>query len=228
MTATVVKSPVLTDAERSLRVALLLTAAGGFLDAFTYVGHGRVFANAMTANVIFLASDVASLQWRSAIRVVPTLLAFMVGVLLAFRLRHPRLKGVVDRPARVSLLIEIVFLAIIAFLPASFPNMVLVPTIALVAAMQNSSFTSVESWSYNSVVTTGNLRRLAECLGAALIFKTDPSALRETGAFGAICLCFAVGAGVGWLATPIMHNFALWVPIATLSIACALCWSPRE
>jgi len=26
----------------------MLAAAGGFLDGFTYVGHGRVFANAMS------------------------------------------------------------------------------------------------------------------------------------------------------------------------------------
>jgi hypothetical protein len=29
-------------------VALLLTLSGGFLDAFTFVGHGKVFANSMS------------------------------------------------------------------------------------------------------------------------------------------------------------------------------------
>ena len=31
-----------------LEVAALLSVSGGFLDAFTYVGHGPVFVNAMT------------------------------------------------------------------------------------------------------------------------------------------------------------------------------------
>jgi hypothetical protein len=31
--------------ERSIEVAALLTVSGGFLDVFTYIGHGGVFAN---------------------------------------------------------------------------------------------------------------------------------------------------------------------------------------
>src|SRR6187402_1432230 len=40
--------------EASVLLATLVSFSGGFLDAFTYVGHGRVFANAMTGNVVLL------------------------------------------------------------------------------------------------------------------------------------------------------------------------------
>jgi uncharacterized membrane protein YoaK (UPF0700 family) len=33
-------------------ISALLASAGGFPDGFTYVGHGHVFANSMTGNVI--------------------------------------------------------------------------------------------------------------------------------------------------------------------------------
>jgi uncharacterized membrane protein YoaK (UPF0700 family) len=39
--------PVRIRSER-LNQALLLAAAGGFLDAYTFVGYGGVFANAQT------------------------------------------------------------------------------------------------------------------------------------------------------------------------------------
>ena len=41
----------------TLGIATLLAAAGGFLDGFTWVGHGHVFANAMTGNVVLLPSN---------------------------------------------------------------------------------------------------------------------------------------------------------------------------
>ena len=50
--------PVSIKPDNSIKVAVLLTVAGGFLDAFTYVGHGGVFANSMTGN---LFSSVCSL-----------------------------------------------------------------------------------------------------------------------------------------------------------------------
>ena len=40
----------------SLSVNAMLAAIGGFLDGFTYVGHGHVFANGMTANVLLLGA----------------------------------------------------------------------------------------------------------------------------------------------------------------------------
>jgi uncharacterized membrane protein YoaK (UPF0700 family) len=40
-------------------VGFLLSAVGGYLDAYTYVGHGGVFANAQTGNVVLLAVAVA-------------------------------------------------------------------------------------------------------------------------------------------------------------------------
>ncbi|MFP3616894.1 DUF1275 family protein, partial [Paraburkholderia sp. SIMBA_050] len=44
----------LDGASRNLTVAALLTLSGGYLDAYTYVGHGHVFANTMTGNVALL------------------------------------------------------------------------------------------------------------------------------------------------------------------------------
>jgi len=220
--------PVPPVGERSLAVALLPTTTGGFLDAFTYVGHGRVFANTMTANVVFLAMFVASAQWMSALQIVPTILAFMFGVFLAYRVRHPVFLRRIRRPALLCLTLEIAFLTLVSVLPKSFPSAILVPAVALVAAIQNSIFTNVESWTYNSVMTTGNLRRFAESLYAGAFFRQEPKAHREAWVFGTICFCFALGAGLGALATHRSHNSALWFPIAGLAAACYLCWEPRE
>jgi uncharacterized membrane protein YoaK (UPF0700 family) len=56
-----------------LSVAVPLTAAGGFLDAFAWVAHGHVFANAMSGNVALLGIHAAAGEWRQAPRHVPPL-----------------------------------------------------------------------------------------------------------------------------------------------------------
>jgi uncharacterized membrane protein YoaK (UPF0700 family) len=69
--------------QETLIVALLLTAAGGFLDAFTWIAHGRVFANAQTANIVMFGLFAASGQWSQSLRHIPSIVAFVLGVLAA-------------------------------------------------------------------------------------------------------------------------------------------------
>ncbi len=209
--------------ESTLEIAALLTLSGGFLDGFTYVGHGQVFANSMTANVVFLGIFSASGDWRRAAGHVAPLLAFFAGVFLAHALRLEAVTRRLKRPALTCLGLEIAFLVAGSFLPASFPDLVLVPGIAFVAAMQNSSFNRLESWPYNSVITTGNLLRCADGLFDATFLGPDPAARREALVFGLVCLSFLAGAALGALSAARLHNAALWIPIASLASALALC-----
>ncbi len=70
----------------------MLAAAGGFLDGFTYVGHGHVFANAMTGNVVLLGIDFISGSREAAFRHLPPILAFLVGVSVAKAIQLPRMR----------------------------------------------------------------------------------------------------------------------------------------
>jgi uncharacterized membrane protein YoaK (UPF0700 family) len=205
--------------EETLRVATLLSLAGGFLDAFTWVGHGGVFANAQTGNVVLLGVFAAAAQWRAAAQHIPPIVAFLAGVFVAHRLR---VQGA-HRAALISLGVEVLLLLVVAALPASFPNLPIVLGIAFVAAVQSSSFPRVEGGSYSSVMTTGNLRRMAEAAFAGLIPPRDPTAPRQARAFAAICATFGLGAGIGAFATVRLDNAALVAPIAVLLAAAALC-----
>ena len=42
----------------------LLAVTGGFLDAYTYLTRGRVFANAQTGNLVLLAMNLAGGQFQ--------------------------------------------------------------------------------------------------------------------------------------------------------------------
>lgn len=211
--------------ESTLAVACLLSLSGGFLDAFTWVAHGRVFANAMTGNIILLGVSATAGDWRQALNHVPPLIAFLFGVWTAQALRLPR--GDPRWPALLSLILEIAVLTAIAFLPRSFPDLWIVLSIAFAAAVQNSSFTRVGGWTYNSVVTTGNLRRFGETMFGGSVPRRDDGMLKQARVFGAICLAFLAGALIGGLGGRIMHNAALAMPVLLLAFVLWRCWRPN-
>ena len=61
----------------------LLAVIGGFLDAYTYLTRGRVFANAQTGNLVLLAMNLAGGQFQKAQYYLIPILAFIAGVLIA-------------------------------------------------------------------------------------------------------------------------------------------------
>ncbi len=48
------------------RFAVVLTLANGFIDAYTYLARGGVFANVQTGNVIFFAINLIQRHWASS------------------------------------------------------------------------------------------------------------------------------------------------------------------
>jgi uncharacterized membrane protein YoaK (UPF0700 family) len=68
--------------EETLLVAMLLALAGGYLEAYTWIVHG-VFANAQTANLVFLWIHAMAGEWGRAFHYVLPLMAFVLGVVTA-------------------------------------------------------------------------------------------------------------------------------------------------
>lgn len=214
--------------EETAAVAMLLSSAGGFLDAFTWLGHGGVFANAQTGNVVLLGIYAASGQWGKSLRHVPPILAFFIGVFVAFRLRIHESRRSRQRTALISLGIEIVFLLIVAALPHDFPDLPIVLGVAFLAALQSTSFARVEGSPYSSVMTTGNLRRTAELLFAGLFPPGDTVALHQARLFALVCSSFAIGACAGGFATTKLANLAVLLPALALLLALVRCIRNRR
>jgi uncharacterized membrane protein YoaK (UPF0700 family) len=184
-------------AGRSRSVAVLLTLSGGFLDAFTYVGHGGVFANAMSGNVALLGIHIASGDWTQAGRHVPPLIAFALSVCVVHLLGLTPVNRFVRRPALAWLLLEIGFLALAASDVIRLADLWLIPGITFVATLQTLSFTHVGNLTYTSVMTTGNLRRATKMLLEGLIPRYDKAALHDASLLGMAGFCFLAGAVLG-------------------------------
>jgi uncharacterized membrane protein YoaK (UPF0700 family) len=212
--------PTIRTRPESLPTGLLLAGTGGFLDAYTFVGRGGVFANAQTGNIVLLGVAAGERHWIAALLHVPPILAFMLGVALAEILARPAARRIVRRPARLVLAAEIVVLVIAGALPSQAPNQVVTAAIAFTSALQVSTFRSLQGIDYSTTLTTSNLRIL---VAKAYLWRADHDAVagRQAARIGAIVAGFGVGAGAGTLCTRFAGPRAVWVAAATLVLALA-------
>jgi uncharacterized membrane protein YoaK (UPF0700 family) len=194
---------------RTQRLIMLLGLAGGYLDAFTFVAHGGVFANAQTGNVVLLGVAAAHGDAAGAVRHVPPLIAFVLGVAAAETLTHPRVAPLTRRPMRVALVIEAAVLLAVGVIPTPVASTAVVLAVAFVAALQNATFGTVREWPVNTTMTTGNLRTAARATYRA-VFRRDAGAGQQARTFGLVVLSFLVGAGIGALVAELVGNMAAW------------------
>ncbi len=75
-----------------LAIASVFAIVGGFLDAYSYLARGHVFANAQTGNVVLFGVRAAAGNWTAAWETLPSILAYMCGVAVARLLRVRRQK----------------------------------------------------------------------------------------------------------------------------------------
>jgi uncharacterized membrane protein YoaK (UPF0700 family) len=211
--------PLVTKA--SLELGVLLAAAGGFQDAYSFIGLGGVFANAQTGNVVLFGVEAAREHWTEAVRHLPSLLAFVLGVVVAETLDRPRVAAALRHPARMALVLEIVVLVIVGFLPRGVPDSLIVVMIAFTASVQVTTFRTLIIWPYNTAMVTGNLRTAAQAAYAAVADR-DPDAVRKTRSFSIIIVSFVIGAFAGGWLTLHVGRHAIWISAGVLVAALCL------
>jgi len=213
--------PTFEEAKRmvgTLGISALLAAAGGFLDGFTYVGHGHVFANAMTGNVVLLGINCFSGSWRTGLKHLPAILCFLAGVWVAQAIQLYSKRRGVGSPYPAVLMLEICVLLVLSLLPGTTADILFTTSIAFAASVQVQTFREVNGQAFNSTFTTGNLRTLAEAAFTWVFEGHSETAARIVGDFSVICTAFLVGATAGGYSTQAFGNRALWCDIILLVV----------
>lgn len=205
----------------SLRFALLITGASGFLDAYTFLVRGGVFANAQTGNVILLALNLAHGEIRQASAHLWPIIAFVVGVALATHVKRGRLDTVVPYPIRWTIAVQVVVLVVVGFVPAWVPPSFVTVPIAFVAALQIELFRSIGNLNYIAVATTGNLMRWVEAWYGRVV-AADPGSGFALRTYSAVIGAFAGGAVIGAFTTRALGVHASWVPAALIGLTLVL------
>ena len=180
----------------SIQLGIPLAVVGGFLEAYTFVCRGGVFANCQTGNMVLFALNAAAGNFRKALLLIAPVAAFMVGILLTEKVKslfgaHPKMHW-----RQITILFEMACLVVAALLPTGKLDVIVTTLIAFVCAIQVESFRKLQGSPYATTMCTGNLRSATDSLFLFLQNKDRPAG-RRSGRYFLIVLFFMLGAVVG-------------------------------
>lgn len=196
--------------QESFRVAALLALTGGFLDAYTYLLRGGVFANAQTGNIVLLAVNLANRQWGEAGYYVIPIFAFSCGVFVTNLLKRIAADKKRFSFEQFVLGVEILLLFAAGFLPLSVPNGIVNVTVSFVCSVQVNTFRKVCGMPYASIMCTGNLRSGTEKL-FFFIMEKDREAFKSTLDYFGVIFLFAAGAVAGTCFSKLLGVKSIWI-----------------
>ena len=156
----------------SFLLGAILALAGGFLDAYTYICRGGVFANAETGNIVLMGLKLAEGDLKSALNYLIPITAFACGVLASELVKKKFRSGAVLHWRQITVALEIIILAAISFVPSTDKNNIYTNAlVAFAASLQVQSFRVISGVALTTTMCTGNLRSATEHLFSAVSKK---------------------------------------------------------
>lgn len=185
----------------SYPIGVLLACTGGFLDAYTYLCRGGVFANAQTGNIVLLGLSLAQRRWSGALSYLLPIAAFFAGVYTTEVLKsHFKGRSGLFHWRQITVGAEMAVLIGVAFLPQGQLDALANILVSFVCAMQVESFRKVIGNPYATTMCTGNLRSATENL---FHYRRTGERMFLTKflSYSGIIAVFIAGAAVGTLVT---------------------------
>ena len=189
------KGGIHSDPER-LTAACVLSIIGGFLDIYTYLYRGKVFANAVTGNMVLFGLNLAERNWLASGRYLLAILSYALGVFVA-EIVHGKLPdGRKISWNQTVILLEILCLLPVCFIPYGEFDFIVNSLISFVCALQVQTFRRVHGLPFASTMCTGNLRSGTEALFRHFI-NGESTERNKFLRYYLVIACFIAGAALG-------------------------------
>ncbi len=194
----------------------VLMVATGFVDAYTFLQHGHVFAQAMTGNLVLIAIGAFAPAVVAFWRPLVSYLAFVAGIVVVWALSR-RSRGRVSGPQLTTLSLQVLVLVVVGFGPG-VPSAVVAAAIAFVSGMQIAAFRDVGRAAFTTTVMTTNSMKAVNAALTALT-STDPESRAVVRAYGTALAGFVGGAFLGAFLSTRLGDRAAWVDAALFAAA---------
>ena len=186
----------------SFFLTAILAIVGGFLDSYSYLMRGHVFANAQTGNIVLFGVNLQKRDFTQAFYYFVPILAFAVGVILVEIIKH-----FYKEEHKIHWRQRIVALEFVL--------------ISFVCSMQVETFRRVHGHPFASTMCTGNLRSGTEAL--CQYFKTGDKTLKQKSLrYYGIITFFIIGAVIGGFLTGRAGGSSIFICSILLAIATIL------
>ena len=199
----------------TIRIGSVLAASGGLMDAYSYLYRDHVFANAQTGNILLFGVNLSEGNLGEAFRYFIPIISFIIGIALAESVRYRAGRRLHWR--QVSVLIEAIILAGVAFIPTDY-NTAANSLISFACGIQVESFRKIRGNAIATTMCIGNTRSGTQNLCMYMQTK-DREFLHKAGLYYAIIFFFVIGAVTGNLFIKLFDAKAILVSSALLVIS---------
>ena len=175
-------------------LGLVVSLAGGHMDAFSYLLHGGVFANGQTGNYVLLVLSLAAGDIRGVVRYLIPIGAFLAAIVMARHVTDALCGGDRFRAQHWVADFEALGFALLSLLSGGLTDLFANSVVSFLAAMTFQTFRQFGTKSaYAGVFITGNLRSLGNSLYEGF---ARGNAHERHRAFRYLAIVMAFGTGV--------------------------------
>ena len=210
----------------SIKLGVILAIAGGFMDAYSYMCRGKVFANAQTGNILLLGINISERNWHMALHYLVPVLAFAIGIALADLVKIRTKDLTLLHWRQISVFCEAVILLSVSFIPQDF-NLVANALTSLACGIQVESFRKIHGNGIATTMCIGNLRSGTQNWCDFHYTKNKESAFKGMLYYG-IILMFIIGAIIGNAFVKLLAEKAILICAAVLFMAFIMMFVDKE
>lgn len=190
---------------QSLRIAMLFSIFGGYLNSFSLLSFSGHLASLQSANLIFMGINLWDGNFIGALSYLLPIVAFAIGAGSNYLFRHMFSNSPNYLWQEFSIVTELIGFSFIAIFAPFLNYHVAIALLAFFAAIQADTGTNVHGATYASIMSTGNLRTFASNFSQYLITK-DKLYLYRAFDFFCIISSFFIGA---FIAVFMTRNYQL-------------------
>lgn len=208
----------------SIELGIILALVGGFMDVYSYMGRGGVFANAQTGNILLTGVHLSQGEFGLAASFLLPVLSFAVGIMVS-DLVHVRFASAIHW-RQVTVVAEALILLGVGFIDARY-NLAANCLTSLACGMQVESFRKIHGRGVATTMCIGNLRSALQNVDDYIITHRRGFLVNGLLYFGVI-VCFVAGAILGNWCLERFGLQAISLCSLLLFVAFVLMFSDRE
>ena len=178
-------------------IGVSLSLVGGFLDAYSYLLKGKVFANAQTGNVVLLFISIANRELHKSLKYIIPIITFAFGIFISEFFKNKHYAKNYTRMV-IVLVFEVLTIAAIGLTGTYFAHDIINSVISFVAALQVANFDKVDGNPIATTMITGNLKSSMINLAKYRAVK-DVKYLHSFFKYLLIIASFGIGVAVGFI-----------------------------
>lgn len=201
----------------SLRLGTILMLTGGFLDAYSYLMRGNVFATAETGNIVLMGINLAQGNYQKAGHYLVPIVSYAAGIFAAEYIKKASGGEEKVHWKERILWLELLIVFAAGFIPQE-GNSAVNCMIGFTCALQVEAFRKMHGRGFATTMCTGNLRSGTELLSLGL-FEKSKEKMKAGLSYYWIDFVFVIGAAASALMCRLFSEKTIWFCVITLLTA---------